>query len=42
MIHVENVGKRYRLGQGVRHDTLRDAIAHRVRGGFARTREPSE
>ncbi len=42
MIHVEHVGKRYRLGQGVRHDTLRDAIAHRVRGGFLRSSGRSE
>jgi lipopolysaccharide transport system ATP-binding protein len=31
MIHVEGIGKRYRLGQSIRHDTLRDAIMHRVR-----------
>jgi lipopolysaccharide transport system ATP-binding protein len=47
MIHVEGIGKRYRLGQTIRHDTLRDAIMHRVRGArgtqssFARgTEEP--
>jgi lipopolysaccharide transport system ATP-binding protein len=28
MIEVEAIGKRYRLGGGVRHDTLRDALAH--------------
>jgi lipopolysaccharide transport system ATP-binding protein len=28
MIRVEGIGKRYRLGQGIRHDTLRDAIMH--------------
>ena len=28
MIAVESLGKRYRLGGGVRHDTLRDALAH--------------
>jgi lipopolysaccharide transport system ATP-binding protein len=33
MIHVEGIGKRYRLGQTIRHDTLRDAIMHRVRIG---------
>jgi lipopolysaccharide transport system ATP-binding protein len=32
MIHVEGIGKRYRLGQSIRHDTLRDAIMHRFRG----------
>jgi len=42
MIHVEGVGKRYRLGQGFRHDTLRDAIAHRFRKGFAHPGENSE
>jgi lipopolysaccharide transport system ATP-binding protein len=31
MIHVEGIGKRYRLGQSIRHDTLRDAIMHFVR-----------
>jgi len=30
MICVEGIGKRYRLGQSVRHDTLRDAIMHCV------------
>jgi lipopolysaccharide transport system ATP-binding protein len=30
MIQVEGIGKRYRLGQSIRHDTLRDAIMHRV------------
>jgi lipopolysaccharide transport system ATP-binding protein len=33
MIHVEGIGKRYRLGQTVRHDTLREAIMDRVRFG---------
>ena len=33
MIHVEGIGKRYRLGQAIRHDTLRDAIMHRVQIG---------
>jgi lipopolysaccharide transport system ATP-binding protein len=27
MIEVESLGKRYRLGGGIRHDTLRDAVA---------------
>ena len=31
MLEVESLGKRYRLGGGARHDTLRDAIAHRFR-----------
>ncbi len=31
MIHVERIGKRYRLGQSIRHDTLRDAIMNRFR-----------
>jgi lipopolysaccharide transport system ATP-binding protein len=39
MIHVEGIGKRYRLGQSIRHNTLRDAIMHRVRVG---KRRPSE
>ncbi len=29
MLEVTSIGKRYRLGGGVRHDTLRDALAHR-------------
>jgi lipopolysaccharide transport system ATP-binding protein len=33
MIAVESLGKRYRLGGGVRHDTLRDAVAHAFRRG---------
>ncbi len=33
MIHVEGIGKRYRLGQSIRHDTLRDAIMHCLRIG---------
>ncbi len=32
MIHVEGIGKRYKLGATIRHDTLRDWIMHRVRG----------
>ncbi len=38
MIHVEGIGKRYRLGSSVRHDTLRDTIMHCVsrRGGSRR------
>src|SRR5262245_37106599 len=31
MIEVESLGKRYRLGGGVRHDTLRDAVVHAFR-----------
>jgi lipopolysaccharide transport system ATP-binding protein len=31
VIHVEGIGKRYRIGGGRRHDTLRDAIADRAR-----------
>jgi len=31
MIHSEGIGKRYRLGDTLRHDTLRDAIAQRLR-----------
>jgi lipopolysaccharide transport system ATP-binding protein len=31
MIHVEGIGKRYRLGSTIRHDTLREAIMHRAR-----------
>jgi lipopolysaccharide transport system ATP-binding protein len=37
MIHVEGIGKRYRLGQSIRHDTLRDAIMHRARIGKRRS-----
>ena len=33
MIHVEGIGKRYRLGSHIRHDTLRDLIMHRLRHG---------
>ncbi|MGI6376325.1 MAG: polysaccharide ABC transporter ATP-binding protein [Anaerolineae bacterium] len=33
-IRVENLGKRYRIGESVRHDTLRDALA-----GVARSRD---
>ncbi len=40
MIHVEGIGKRYRLGQTIRHDTLRDAIMHRVR--FKRRSRPAD
>jgi lipopolysaccharide transport system ATP-binding protein len=36
MIEVDSLGKRYRLGGGVRHDTLRDTLAHR----FARRGAP--
>ena len=42
MIDVECVGKRYRLGQSIRNDTLRDAIAQLVRRGFARSDERCE
>ena len=31
MIHVEGIGKHYRLGGSVRHDTLRETIMHCVR-----------
>ena len=36
MIHVEGIGKRYRLGESIRHDTLRDFITH---GLFRRSRD---
>jgi lipopolysaccharide transport system ATP-binding protein len=39
MIHVEGIGKRYRLGQAIRHDTLREAIMHCARRG--RRSQPS-
>ena len=43
MIRVEGIGKRFRLGSTVRHDTLRDAIAHRfTRRGPAQERDPAE
>jgi len=38
MIHVEGIGKRYRLGRTIRHDTLRDAIMDRLRVGADRGR----
>src|ERR1700741_4597363 len=31
MLEVESLGKRYRLGSGVRHDTLRALLAYRSR-----------
>jgi len=40
MIHVENIGKRYRLGKTIHHDTLRDAIMHCVRNG-RKSRHPT-
>jgi lipopolysaccharide transport system ATP-binding protein len=40
MIHVEGIGKRYRLGQTIRHDTLREAIMHRAR--FGRRPQPTD
>ena len=43
-IVCEGLGKRYRLhgaGAGGQHDTLRDALAHRVRAFFDRRREPT-
>src|SRR5215470_10909476 len=43
MIRVERIGKRFRLGSTVRHDTLRDAIAHRfTRRRPAPERDPAE
>jgi len=39
-IAVENVSKRYIIGREAKHDTLRDALAHGVRGLFARLRDP--
>lgn len=31
MIHIKGIGKRYHLGGGERHDTLRDMVIHRAR-----------
>src|SRR5882724_1347626 len=31
MLEVDSLGKRYRLGGGVRHDTLRDTLTHLFR-----------
>jgi len=43
MIRVERIGKRFRLGSTVRHDTLRDLIAHRfTRRGPAPERDPAD
>ena len=39
MIDVDSIGKRYHLGGGVRHDTLRDALMHRLRRGRSARRE---
>ena len=41
MIHVEGIAKRFQLGGSVRHDTLRDAIMHRVRGSQPTSRYDS-
>src|SRR5258706_8361981 len=42
MLEVESLGKRYRLGVGPRHDTLRDALAHRLRRRAARGADAPE
>lgn len=42
MIHVEGIGKCYRLGGSVRHDTLRDMIAHGARSMFGGTAKTAE
>ena len=42
MLEVESIGKLYRLGGGVRHDTLRDALAHRFGRGRARSADPED
>jgi lipopolysaccharide transport system ATP-binding protein len=42
MIEVESVGKRYRLGSGVRSDTLRDALMKRIRRTAAPRPESSD
>ncbi|HND62612.1 MAG TPA: ABC transporter ATP-binding protein [Opitutaceae bacterium] len=36
VITVANLGKRYQLSHAARHDTLRDTLAHRVRGWLGR------
>lgn len=38
VISVEGVSKRYQLGTGARHDTLRDTLMHRLRGLLGRNR----
>src|SRR5262245_50021817 len=42
MIAVESIGKRYRLGGGARHDTLRDALAQRLRRRASPRRDSAE
>jgi len=38
-IRVENLGKRYRIGQCERHDTLRDAITDKIKAPFCRIKD---
>jgi lipopolysaccharide transport system ATP-binding protein len=42
MLEVASIGKRYRLGGGVRHDTLRDALAHWMRRGAPGVDSPED
>ncbi|TMA33752.1 MAG: ATP-binding cassette domain-containing protein [Deltaproteobacteria bacterium] len=42
MLEVESLGKRYRLGSGVRHDTLRDMLMHRLRRRTSQRRDSPE
>src|SRR5437773_899522 len=42
MLEVESLGKRYRLGSGVRHDTLRDVLMHRLGRRTSQRRDSPE
>src|SRR5881409_975798 len=42
MLEVESLGKRYCLGSGVRHDTLRDMLMHRLRRRTSQRRDSPE
>src|SRR5881397_3928293 len=42
MLEVESLGKRYCLGGGVRHDTLRDMLMHRLRRRTSPRRDSPE
>ncbi len=41
VISVRGIGKKYRLGATIRHDTIRDIIAHRFKSLFRRDHAPS-
>ncbi|MFZ5495240.1 MAG: ABC transporter ATP-binding protein [Verrucomicrobiota bacterium] len=42
VIRVEGLGKRYFIGHQMRHDTLRDRLAHGARGLLRRWRNPGD